>query len=199
MHKPSELWKALKKVLPKSNRENATLLYDDDGEHTTPVSIANCYNNFFSKIGLKLAAAFPNVLHIVNTTFSFQEILVDFTLKQLHLLNSRKSTSLDNINSCLLKDSAEVVARPLTGIMNASLTTGEPPNIWKKSKFTRVYKAENPPNPSNYRPISILPVCMKIFERAVHIQHNSYLKRIGVLCKEQSGFREGHSTVTSSY
>ncbi len=66
-----------------------------------------------------------------------------------------------------------------------------------KVKITPVYKAANPPNPFNYRPISILPVCMKIFERAVHIQLNSYLKRIGVLCVEQSGFREGHSTVTA--
>ncbi len=96
--------KALKKVLPQSNRENASLLCDDDAEHTTLISIANCYNNFFSKIGSKLAAAFPSGLQIVNpypyvnTTFSFHEIPVDFTLKQLHLLNSGKSTGLDNIN-----------------------------------------------------------------------------------------------------
>ncbi len=104
---------------------------------------------------------------------------------------------MDNINFCLLKDSAEVVAGPLTAIMNASLTTGELPNIWKKSKVTPVYKAENPQNPPNYRSISILPVCMKIFERAVHIQLNLYLKRIGVLCEEQSDFREGHSIVAA--
>ncbi len=66
MHKPSELWKALKKVLPQSNKENVTLLCDDGGEHTTPISIANCYNNFLSKIGSKLAAAFPIGLQIVN-------------------------------------------------------------------------------------------------------------------------------------
>ncbi len=201
MHKPSELWKALKKVLPQSNRENTTLLCDD--EHTTPISIANCYNNFFSKIGSKLAAAFASGLQIVNpylnvnTTFSFQEIPADFPLKQLHLLNSGKSTSLDNINSRLLNDSAEVVDGPLAAIMNVSLTTSYLPNIWKKSTVTHVYKAENPQNPSNYRPISILPVCMRIFERAVHIQLNLYPTRIGVLCEEQSGFRERHSTVTA--
>ncbi len=38
---------------------------------------------------------------------------------------------------------------------------------------------------------------MKIFEKAVHVQLNSYLKRIGVLCEEQSGFRESHSIVTA--
>ncbi len=52
------------------------------------------------------------------------------------------STGLDNINSSLLKDSAEVVAGPLTAIMNAPLTTCELPNIWKKSKVTPVYKTE---------------------------------------------------------
>ncbi len=81
--------------------------------------------------------------------------------------------------------------------MMSPLNTDELPNIWKKSKVTLVYKAENPQNPSNYRPISILPVCMKIFKRAVHIQLNSYLKRIGIVCEEQSGFREGHSIVTA--
>ncbi len=198
MHKPIDLWKTLKKVLPQPNGENTTLFCDDDGEHITPISIANCYNN-----GSKLATAFPSGLQIVNsypnvnTTFSFQEIPVDFTLKQLHLLKSGKSTGLDDINSCLLKDSAEVVSIPLTAIMNASLTTVELPNIWKKSKITSVYKAENPLNHSNYRPISILPVSMKIFERPVHIQLNSYLNRIGVLSEEPSAFRDSIITAVT--
>ncbi len=82
MHKPSELWKALKTVLPQLNRENTTFLCDDDGEHTTRISIANCYNNFFSKIGSKLVSAFLSGLQIVNqypnvnTTFLFQEISI---------------------------------------------------------------------------------------------------------------------------
>ncbi len=136
MHKLGDLWKAFKKVLLASNKENATLLCDDDDEHATLISIANCYNNFVSKIGSNLAAAFPSGFQIVNpypnvnTTFSFQEIPVDFILKQLHLLNSEKSTGFDNINSHLLKDSAEVVAGSLKAIMNASLTSGELPNIW---------------------------------------------------------------------
>ncbi len=104
---------------------------------------------------------------------------------------------MNNINSRLLTDSAEVVAGPLRAIINASLTTGELPNIWKKSKVTPVYKTKTPQNHSTYMPISILPICMKLFETAVHIQLNLYLKRIGVLCEEQSGFREGHSIVTA--
>ena len=67
----------------------------------------------------------------------------------------------------------------------------------EKSRVTPIHKADDPQNPSNYRPISILPVCMKIFERAVHTQLYSYLKEIGILCEQQSGFREGHSTVTA--
>ena len=53
-------------------------------------------------------------------------------------------------------------------------------------------------NPSNYRPISVLPVVMKIFERAVQQQFVGYLTKHSVLCKEQSGFRKKHSTQTAT-
>ncbi len=203
MHKPDALWKAIKKVLPQRKREKTVLLCDENGEHTTPKAIANSFNTFFANIGAKLASAFPVDVQItnpypdVNATFKFVPIQLNFTLKQLKLLSAGKSTGLDNINARLLKDAAEVVAGPITAIMNASLHTGEIPNMWKKSRVTPIYKAEDPQNPSNYRPIAILPVSMKIFERAVHIQLNSYLKKIGVMCEEQSGFREGHSTATA--
>ncbi len=42
-----------------------------------------------------------------------------------------------------------------------------------------------------------LTIGLSPFYQFALIQLNSYLKRIGVLCEEQSGFREGHSTVTA--
>ncbi len=71
------------------------------------IEIKDTSLDFFSKIGSKLVAAFPICLQIVNpypnvnTTFSFQEIPIDFTLKRLHLPKSGMSTGLDNINSHL--------------------------------------------------------------------------------------------------
>jgi hypothetical protein len=97
---------------------------------------------------------------------------------------------LDNINSRLLRDAAEVVAQPLTNIMNQSMKTGVIPSSWKKARITPIHKDSSPLNPSNYRPVSILPICMKIFERAVQKQLAAYLKKNDILCVEQSGFFE---------
>ena len=119
-------------------------------------------------------------------------------LKQLQTLQSSKATGLDNINSRLLKDAAAVVAQPLTDIMNQSLRTGIIPVSWKKARVTPIYKDSNPLSPSNYRPISILPVVMKVFERAVQQQLVKFLKENSIFCDQQSGFRECHSTHTAT-
>ena len=51
-------------------------------------------------------------------------------------------------------------------------------------------------DPSNYRPISVLPVLSKILERAVHGMVYSYLEENKLLSSIQSGFRPLHSTST---
>ena len=47
---------------------------------------------------------------------------------------------------------------------------------------------------NNYRPMSILPITMKIFEKIVHIQVSEFLDECDLLSKSQSGFRNIHST-----
>ena len=47
---------------------------------------------------------------------------------------------------------------------------------------------------SNWRPISILPLFSKIFEKVVHKKLYSYLNSLGFLCDTQFGFRKSHST-----
>ena len=46
----------------------------------------------------------------------------------------------------------------------------------------------------NYRPISLLPLLYKNFEKVVHIQTEQFLKTNNILYKNQSGFRPMHST-----
>ena len=49
-------------------------------------------------------------------------------------------------------------------------------------------------DPSNYRPISLLPSISKIFKKIVHDQMIDYLAQYNILYKYQSGFRTKHST-----
>ena len=60
-----------------------------------------------------------------------------------------------------------------------------------------LFKSGNKDDPSYFRPLSILPSVSKILERLVCYQLKSYMKENNVLCAQQSGFRQKHSTVTS--
>ena len=68
---------------------------------------------------------------------------------------------------------------------------------WKKKRLTPVFKNGDTEDVNNYRPISILPIAMKIFEKIVHRQVSDFLDEHDILSKSQSGFRNTHSTDTA--
>ena len=55
----------------------------------------------------------------------------------------------------------------------------------------------HPQNEKVYRPVSILPVVLKVFERLVLKQLISFIDELSLLAPSISGFRKGHSTVTA--
>ena len=74
------------------------------------------------------------------------------TLKKVR---SSKSTGLTNTPTHLLKDGADVIARPLTVLMNRSIAEGLIPSGWKHAVVTPVYKSGSKVDPTNYRPIFV--------------------------------------------
>ena len=108
--------------------------------------------------------------------FNFLEISVEFVLSQLHSLKSGKASGLDHIRARLLKDSADIVAKPVTFIINISLGTAQVPSDWKSARVIPLFKKGKADEMDNYHPISILPVLSKVLEWAVHIQMYKYLQ-----------------------
>jgi hypothetical protein len=47
---------------------------------------------------------------------------------------------------------------------------------------------------SNYRPISLLPIFSKIFEKVIYKQISLHLNTYNILAEEQCGFKKGSST-----
>ena len=60
--------------------------------------------------------------------------------------------------------------------------------------MTPVFKDGDPAVFGNYRPISVLPVVSKIFEKVMQSRLLSFLKKQGSILASQYGFRRGHST-----
>ena len=86
------------------------------------------------------------------------------------------------------------MADPLASLINRCLANSRFPSAEKCSKIISTYKSEERPLLDNYRPISILPVLSKVFERVVHRQLYIYLEENNLLSKNQFGFRTRSST-----
>ena len=67
----------------------------------------------------------------------------------------------------------------------------------KIAKVFPVFKGGDKSDPSNYRPISIIPTISKIFEKHVNKHLMAYLNKYKLLHKSQSGFRQKHSCQTA--
>ena len=82
-------------------------------------------------------------------------------------------------------------------MLNLSIRTHIFPRIWKCAKVSSLFKAGDPSNPTNYRPISVLPTLAKILEKTVHIQLYNYLNTNKLITDKQFGFRSIHSTAAA--
>ena len=78
-----------------------------------------------------------------------------------------------------------------------SLNHGCFPDDLKVARVIPIYKGGKQEEFSNYRPVSILPVCSKLLEKIVHKQLYKYITDNNIMYDGQSGFRKHHSTCTA--
>ena len=116
---------------------------------------------------------------------------------ELSKLKSSKATGLDKIPAKLLKDASSVIAKPITYLINLTISSGEIPSQWKEAKVTPIFKAGKKDDENNYREISVLPLVSKVMERAVQVQLLAFFEVNKVLSVYQSGFCKKRSTETA--
>ena len=118
-------------------------------------------------------------------------------LKTLRHLNVSKGTGLDKIPAKMLRIAADIIAPSLTYIFNLSILTGVFVDNWKDARVIPIHKEGDRRTLGNYRPISILPIVSKVFEKEIFKQLYKHLNENNLISKFQSGFRPGHSTITA--
>ena len=97
----------------------------------------------------------------------------------------------------MLKMSPNASSTPLKILFDRCyyLNEGSFPEMWKRANIQPVYKKESKQSKTNYRPISLLPICSKIFEKIIFDQMYIFLSSNNLLSQNQSGFRPGDSTI----
>lgn len=139
----------------------------------------------------------PPIKTTCSKRFKFKPVSVNQVCKLLASLNTSKAHGVDGIVARSLKTAAKELALPLATIFNYSLITGAIPEEWKRAQVTPIFKDGSRQDTSNYRPISVIPLCMKVFEKVVHAQLYEHISHNNLLNQFQSGFRSGYSTTTA--
>lgn len=161
------------------------------------------YNNHINPLKNKLKNHTKLVNHEVESFLSKphpvaeETQFIDYkeTVAAVKRLKNNKAPGSDQINAKLIKNLPNRATFLLTHIFNRCLLYSYFPEIWKSAKVFPLLKPNKPAHdPLSYRPISLLSILGKIFERLILKRINDHLDEHLIIPNEQFGFRKEHST-----
>ena len=115
-----------------------------------------------------------------------QHITFDFSLT-----TSEDVFEILKIPPKFLKHAGSEIAPIISGLINKSIEQRCFPSFKKKASVVPIYKKADKLEKGNYRPISLLPILAKIFEKVLAHQISPFLN--DVLSPHLSPFRRGYS------
>ena len=217
-NKSSDTWKCIRSLVNiKPAKSSSIKLLDENGNLISdPSLISNIFNDHFSTLGTKVQNKIPIVNGSHRDYMKKREINPDGSLgkclinpngcsffltatgpdeiqKLIDKLDSSKSTGPFGLPIFLLKRFKEYFSIWLSELINLSFETGEFPTILKLAKVTPIHKKESKLDHLNYRPISLLSVFSKIYEKCIYNRIYHYLDQNKLIFSKQFGFRAGYS------
>lgn len=166
-----------------------------------PTEIANIFNNhFIDSTNVNTTQIGKSNLITRNCTSIFLNPTDDNEIKKIiHSLNKTNSTGYDSVCTRIIKTCADELAPWLTYFVNACFTEGIFPSSLKITVVKPLFKSGERSDLNNYRPIALIPVLSKIFEKVMHARLTSFLTKNDIIREEQNGFRKGRSTARACY
>lgn len=162
----------------------------------------NEFNYFFvnialdlqNKIGPSRLSALEFVTLAPTEVFTFQEVSIVEMRDILTKLVSKRSRDRFGFTVDIIKSIKHLIVGPLTKLVNGCLGDSVFPDILKRAVVVPVFKKGDPDDPSNYRPISLLPILSKVFEKCLAVRIVKHFESRGLFADSQFGFRESRST-----
>ena len=191
--RPKEVWATIHRIL-----------------HPNPQKVdadPDLLNRHFNTTANRLLQSCPKPEQVLHEVIgNLPEMERSLTINQVTYSDVRKailelrndcSTGHDQIPAKFLKICVNEITSPITHIINSAIDSRLFPNLWKVSKISPIPKTNHPKEPSDYRPISILPILSKVYEKLIMKQMSEFLESEELLSINQSGFRKGYCTVTT--
>ena len=162
----------------------------------TPDEIYICDDENINNI-VKRYKSHPSVLKIkenvkVETKFKFSDITADEIYTEIKALNPNKASIENDIPAKILIGSNDIISSHLAGIYNNSKNSQSYPVSLKVADVTPIHKEKETTCKKNYRPVSLIPILSKLYERNMYDPIFSYIETF--LSPYLFGYRKGHST-----
>ena len=169
---PKYYWSLLKTMLNDKNVPCIPPIFHDNKFVTDFSKRADLFNSFF----VKQCSIIENNSVLPSSTISVTDQYlanIKFTLKDdikriICKLDLSKAHRRDMISIRMLKVSGDARIDPFFKIFKNCLKCGIFPDDWKKGNIIPIFKKGDKQNIKNYRPVSLLPTCSKIFQRIIH-------------------------------
>ena len=204
---PRQFWSILKDLWSGSETTGLITLTDDHNDKIPAHLTAEFINDFYSSIGVTLAAAFTNNApaafvqaapppdeHMTASRSTEEQVV-----KLLKKIDTTKSSGVRNIKSVALKDCLLSVPNITTKMYNSSIDTRMFPKCWRLGRIIPLPKAGDPSKVGNWRPVCLLNACSKVAEKILHQQLLRHLLLHNHLSTRQYGFIPGRSTTDAVY
>ena len=200
------LWQGIRNVIKMKANDSEHSINNLTDENwckiTDPDMIASNFNNYFLNVANKITSKIPrnpnSALKYLNApnnnSFFISPTVPDEVSSIIQSLKKNKSTGPNSIPVKLLKILDPHISVQLSQIINDSFQNGTFPEKLKIAKVIPIFKKGDASKNSNYRPISLLTIFSKIFEKLMHQRLYNFLELHEILFQMQFGFRNGHST-----
>ena len=206
--KSGYFWKTIKPFFSKKgfSGEQTIVLNKSDKIVNNQKEVANHFNNLLSTVAENIGkdtvydpADHPSLLEIkkqkdCTNKFVFEKVTTDKVEKIINNINIKKATGVNGIPAKIIKCSKSIIAPQITSSLNMSIDQSVFPDKLKKAQVTPLYKKNDPLLKTNYRPVSVLCICSKIFEKIFEQQLSDFFGNIfnPYLC----AFGRGHGCQT---
>ena len=123
---------------------------------------------------------------------SFSTVTCTDVINVVNDIDASKATATSSIPAKIFKQNIDLYVDDITNIFNISSIECIFPNKLKLADITPAHKKGDVTDKSNYRPISLLPVISKLFEKLYAFQISEHMENY--FSKYLCGFRKGLST-----
>ena len=137
----------------------------------------------------------PFCQYLTNKVESSIYLYDTYDLEIVDIIKDFENGKASDIPTILIKKSAKLISPLLAKLYNNCTDAGIFPQIFKPGKITPFFKKGNKELLENYRPVSVLPIFGKIFEKILYNRLYNFFTKENVLSKNQYGFRKRRSTL----